>query len=46
MRLSPGLMYEGRRWGFEIMAQIPLANRVRSRAELDWAIGVGWRLIF
>lgn len=46
MRLSPGLMYEGRRWGFEIMAQLPLANRVRNRAELDWAIGIGWRLIF
>lgn len=46
MRLSPGLMYEGRRWGFEIMAQIPIAGRVRNRAELDWGIGVGWRLIF
>jgi hypothetical protein len=46
VRFSPGLMYEGRRWGFEIMAQVPMYQRVRHRAELDWGIGIGYRLIF
>lgn len=46
VRFSPGLMYEGRRWGFEIMAQVPMYQRVRKRAELDWGIGIGYRLIF
>jgi len=46
LRWSPGFMYEGRRWGFEIMAQFPLYQDVNHRAELDWAIGVGWRYLF
>jgi hypothetical protein len=46
LRWSPGLMYEGRRWGFEIMAQFPLFQDVDHRAELDWAVGVGWRYLF
>ncbi|HZW07042.1 MAG TPA: hypothetical protein VFF65_07950 [Phycisphaerales bacterium] len=46
VRFSPGLMYEGRRFGFEIMAQLPLANDLDHRPELDWGIGVGFRLLF
>lgn len=46
VRFSPGLMYEGRRWGFEIMAQLPLANDLDHRPEVDWGIGVGVRLLF
>ena len=46
IRFSPGLMYEGRRFGFEIMAQLPLANDLDHRPELDWGIGVGFRFLF
>lgn len=46
VRFSPGLMYEGRRWGFEIMGQLPIYQRVRHRAELDWGVGVGWGVLF
>jgi hypothetical protein len=46
MRLSPGLMFEGREFGFEIMAQLPVYQRVRHRSELDFAIGIGIRFLF
>ncbi len=46
LRWSPGLMYEGRRWGFEVMAQLPLWNDLDNRPELDWGIGVGIRFLF
>ncbi|MBL8963458.1 MAG: hypothetical protein KF787_09440 [Phycisphaeraceae bacterium] len=46
LRFSPGLMYEGRRWGFEVMAQLPLWHDLDERAELDLAIGIGFRLLF
>lgn len=46
VRFSPGLMYEGRRWGFEIMGQVPVYQHVRDRPELDWGVGAGFRLIF
>jgi hypothetical protein len=43
---SPGLMYEGRAWGFEIMGQFPLLEDVHERPELDFSVGVGLRLFF
>jgi hypothetical protein len=46
LRFSPGIMFEGREFGFEIMAQFPLANNVDHRPELDWAIGFGIRILF
>lgn len=46
LRFSPGFMYEGRRWGFEVMAQLPLWHDLDERAELDLAIGIGIRLLF
>jgi len=46
LRWSPGLMYEGRKVGLEIMAQFPLWNDVDHRAELDFGIGVGFRVVF
>jgi hypothetical protein len=46
IRFSPGLMFEGRRWGFELMAQLPVQNSLDHRPELDWAVGVGVRLLF
>lgn len=46
IRFSPGIMFEGRRWGFEIMAQLPLENDLDHRPEVDWGIGIGARLLF
>lgn len=46
LRWAPGLMYEGREFGFEVMAQFPLWNQLDERAELDFAIGMGLRFLF
>lgn len=46
LRWAPGLMYEGRRWGLELMAQLPLYDDLKNRPELDWGIGFGIRLLF
>jgi hypothetical protein len=46
LRFAPGLMYEGRTFGFEIMAQLPLWHDLDERAELDLSIGVGFRILF
>lgn len=46
LRWAPGIMYEGREWGLEIMAQFPLWNELDHRAELDFGIGVGVRVLF
>jgi hypothetical protein len=46
LRYSVGIMYEGRRWAFEAMVQLPLWNELDHRAELDWACGVGFRFSF
>lgn len=43
LRYSVGVMYEGRRWAFEAMIQLPLWHDLDHRAELDWAGGVGFR---
>lgn len=45
-RWSPGLMYEGKQFGLEIMAQFPVYQHVTHRAEIDWSIGVGIRFLF
>jgi hypothetical protein len=46
LRFSPGLMYEGRRVGVEIMAQLPVYSRTDERPRLHFGIGVGVRLLF
>lgn len=46
LRWSPGLMYEGRSFAFELMAQFPLYQDVEHRAELDWGIGFGFRFLY
>lgn len=46
LRWSPGLMYEGRRFAFELMAQFPLWQDVDHRAELDFGFGFGFRFTF
>lgn len=46
IRWAPGFMYEGRRFGWEVMAQLPFYEELDERAELDWGVGVGVRLLF
>lgn len=46
LRWAPGFMFEGRRFGFEVMAQFPLHHDLDERAELDLAVGVGIRVLF
>ena len=46
LRFSPGLMYEGRDFGFEVMGQVPIYADVHHRAPLQWSIGVGVRFLF
>lgn len=46
LRFSPGVMFEGREFGFEIMGQLPLWHDLKDRGELDLAIGVGVRFLF
>lgn len=43
---APGIMYEGRRFALELMAQFPLYQAVSERPELDWRIGIGVRFAF
>jgi hypothetical protein len=46
LRFTPGVMYEGRRWSAEFVVQLPLADDLDHRPELDWAIGGGLRISF
>jgi hypothetical protein len=46
IKWSPGIMYEGRRFGFELMAQFPLYQDVDERAEMDFTVGFGFRWLF
>ena len=46
LRFSPGFMYEGREFVFQIMTQFPLWHDLKDRGELDVAIGIGVRLLF
>ena len=43
---APGIMYEGRQFAFELMVQLPVADDLDHRAELDLGFGVGLRLAF
>ncbi|HYF14382.1 MAG TPA: hypothetical protein VD971_04835 [Phycisphaerales bacterium] len=45
-RFSPGLMYEGRMWAFEVMGQVPVISELDERPELHYAIGFGFRFTF
>lgn len=44
--ISPGFMYEGPRWVFEIAYQTPMWQDVEERAELDYVIMAGVRVTF
>jgi hypothetical protein len=45
-RISPGVMFEGRQFGFEVMAQLPWYQDLDERPELEFGIGVGIRFLF
>lgn len=44
--LAPGLLYEAKVWAAELTLQLPIAEDVDDRPELDWGIGFGLRLTF
>jgi hypothetical protein len=44
--LAPGLLYEAKEWAAELTVQVPLAQDVRHRPEMDWGLGLGLRLSF
>lgn len=44
--LSPGLLYEARRWAAEIAVQLPVVQEVDHRLEHEWALVVGVRFLF
>jgi hypothetical protein len=46
VRFSPGFMFEGRHFGWEIMGQLPVFDDLDERGELDWALGAGLRFLF
>lgn len=46
LRFSPGIMYEGRRFGAEAMIQLPVYDDLDDRGELDFAVGFGIRYLF
>lgn len=46
LKLSPGVMYEGYRWAFETMAQVPVYQDVKERPELRFGVGFGFRFSF
>lgn len=46
LRWAPGVMYEGYRWAFEFMAQLPLYQDLEERPELEWGMGLGFRFSF
>ncbi len=46
IRWSPGIMYEGREFAFELMAQMPLWHDLDERPELDFGVGFGFRFLF
>lgn len=46
LRFSPGFMYEAWGFAFELMAQLPLVQRLDNRAELGFGVGAGVRFTF
>lgn len=46
LKLSPGVMYEGYRWAFEVMGQVPVYQDIHDRPELRFGVGVGFRFSF
>ena len=45
-RVAPGLLYEARRWTAEVSPILPLVQEVDRRAELEWGLALGIRVLF
>lgn len=45
-RLAPGLLYEARRFTLELSPILPIAQDVSGRAELEWGVAFGFRVLF
>lgn len=45
-RVAPGLLYEARRFTIECSPILPIVQEVDRRAELDWGIAIGVRVLF
>ncbi|MGE4198384.1 MAG: hypothetical protein AB7G11_14810 [Phycisphaerales bacterium] len=46
LRISPGIMYEGRRFALEIMTQFPVYQDVEDRPKFVFGVGIGVRFTF
>lgn len=44
--LAPGIMYEARNWVFEAMVQFPIHEDIDHRPEREFALGLGFRVLF
>lgn len=44
--LSPGLLYEGRRWAGELGVRLPVAEDVDHRPGVEWGMYAGVRVLF
>ncbi|MEM9373126.1 MAG: transporter [Planctomycetota bacterium] len=44
--LAPGLLWESRRWAAELSVLLPAATSIDDRAETDWGLVAGVRVLF
>ncbi|MBO6740013.1 MAG: transporter [Phycisphaerales bacterium] len=45
-RVAPGVLYEARRFTVELSPIVPIVNDIDHRAELDWGVALGVRVLF
>lgn len=45
-RVAPGALYEARRFTVELSPIVPIVNEIDHRAELDWGLALGVRVLF
>lgn len=45
-RVAPGVLYEARRYTLELSPIVPIVNEIDHRAELDWGLAFGVRVLF
>jgi len=46
IRLAPGIMYEARSWVVEAAIQLPIYEDLDHRPEMEFVVGVGFRVLF
>ncbi len=46
IRLSPGVMFEGWNFAFEVMGQVPIISDLEDRADMRFGVGLGFRWTF